>query len=61
MAAQAVGTVTLQSVQTDNNHSSFGVIGHAVGRVTILLPKPGYSWDTQHPVATPGDFRVDVQ
>jgi hypothetical protein len=60
LAAQTVGTVSLQSVQSDNNHQLFGVVGHTVGSVKILLPKPGLTWDSTHQVATPGDFRVDV-
>jgi hypothetical protein len=61
LAAQAVGTVSLQSVQTDNNHQLFGVIGHTVGTVKFLLPKPGFAWDNTHQVAMPGDFRVNLQ
>jgi hypothetical protein len=60
LAAQAVGTVSLQAVQTDNNHQLFGIVGHTVASVKILLPKPGLTWNNTHKGTTPGDFRVDI-
>jgi len=60
IAASTVTTVSLKSAQTSNNNNPFGVIGHTVGSVKILLPKPGFIWTNTHQVATPGDFRVDI-
>ncbi|MEA3187000.1 MAG: hypothetical protein QOD99_830, partial [Chthoniobacter sp.] len=59
IAAQAVGSVTLSSVVSDNGGKAFGVLGTSIDSVRVL--KPPFQWlPDSLSAAGVGDFRIQV-